>query len=127
MRKMYRLGALCALSTLLVAGCATTEIDRSPQINPVPGDARPELSDLPVMLEQDAELVVFGLSCPLCASNLETQFRRIPGIAGHRMDLDTGIIHVQVRQGGFVPAASVKRAVEDAGFSLQAIRLAEAQ
>jgi copper chaperone CopZ len=118
--------ALLGLSILLAAGCATSDIEREPQINPVPRGTSSELSELPPILEQDAELVVFGLSCPLCASNLETQFRRIPGIAGHRMDLDTGVIHLQVRQGGCVPTGSVKRAVEDAGFTLQSIRLAEA-
>ncbi len=127
MKKSIQWKALCGLVLFVMAGCVTTETERSPQINPVPGDGNPELTELPVMLERDAELVVFGLSCPLCASNLETQFRRIPGIAGHRTDLESGIIHVQVRQGGFVQTSALRRAVTDAGFTLQEIRLKEAQ
>ncbi|MCC5846032.1 MAG: heavy-metal-associated domain-containing protein [Verrucomicrobia bacterium] len=117
--------ALCGLSLLAAVSCVTTDAERVPQINPVPGEGSPEVMDLPVMLEQDAELVVFGLSCPLCASNLETQFRRIPGVAGHQTDLDSGIIHVQVRQGAFVQTEALRRAVADAGFTLREIRLKE--
>lgn len=109
-----------------LAGCATTEAESQPQLYPLSGEAPPEVGGFPVMLQQDVELIVFGLSCPLCASNLESQFRRIPGITGHRIDLDSGVIHIQVRQGGFVSTPSLRRAVSDAGFTLQEIRLAEA-
>ena len=135
MKKSNALTALFGLSLMIVAaGCVTTEQEREPRINPVP---RPEaeseaeeaegLSELPVMLEQDVELVVFGLSCPLCASNLDNQLRRIPGVAGQQVDLESGIIQVQVRSGGFVQTESLRRAVADAGFTLQDIRMKEAQ
>ncbi len=117
--------ALCGLSLFAAVSCVTTETERLAQINPVPGEGSPAVMDVPVMLEQDAELLVFGLSCPLCASNLATQFRRIPGVAGHRVDLDSGIIHVQVRQGAFVQTEALRRAVTDAGFTLREIRLKE--
>lgn len=126
MKKTIKRTALCGLWMLGMAGCATPEAEAQPQRDPRSGEAPPEVGGFPVMLQQDVELVVFGLSCPLCASNLESQFRRIPGVAGQRMDLDSGVIHVQVRQGGFVPVASLRRAVSDAGFTLQEIRLVEA-
>lgn len=108
--------ALCGLSILVLSGCATPQ----PGTNTVP-----ETPELPLMLRQDAELVVFGLSCPLCASNLESQLRTIPGVAGHQIDLASGIVTINVRQGGFVPTSALRNAVTDAGFTLQDIRLKE--
>lgn len=127
MKKSNALMALCGLSLLVAASCVTTEKERDPRVNPVPGSEAKGLTELPVMLEQDVELVVFGLSCPLCATNLDNQLRRISGVAGHQVDLESGIIQVQVRSGGFVQTASLRKAVTDAGFTLQDIRFKEAQ
>lgn len=127
MKKSIEGTVLCGLLFLSVVGCATTESGVSAGTNSEAASAPAEVSLEPVILEGDAELVVFGLSCPLCASNLGSQLRNIPGVAGHQIDLETGIVQVQVRRGAFVQSAALRAAVKDAGFTLQEIRLKEGQ
>jgi copper chaperone CopZ len=95
----------------VAAGCATTEIS--------PGTPRHVAADL--ASARDVVLTVHGLSCPLCANNLDGQLRRIDGVDEATIDLKTGAVSVRLGEDHSVSAGDLARAVEDAGFTLKAI------
>ena len=99
---------LCVLS-LIVVGCATT-----PQSS----------NDTPDQILTGVKgitLTVYGMSCPLCANNLDGQLMRIDGIESADIDLDTGAITVLFDGDIEITERQIARAVENAGFSLRNI------
>lgn len=91
------------LFALLLAACATptqTTYDTTP-------------------LTGELQLLVYGLSCPLCASNLYDELNAIPGVSNSWGNLDTGEVHVEVESGKSVSEQQLHRAVSDAGFTLK--------
>jgi copper chaperone CopZ len=74
------------------------------------------------LLSGEVVLTVYGLSCPLCASNLDQQLSRIPGVVELYPDLDTGAIRVTLADGHQVSVSTFARAIQDGGFTLQSAR-----
>ncbi len=109
--KFIQTTALLAAFALLTS-CATTPKTSSDSLEPetVSGEVR---------------LTVFGLSCPLCASNLTDALNRVDGVTESWGNLDTGMIHLLVAEGREIPSSALRRAVQDAGFTLQSIHRAE--
>lgn len=103
--------ALCA-ALFWAAGCATPS-------------ALHEADGGNEVVTHRAEITAHGLSCPLCASNLDDQMARVPGVKSSRIDFETGVLHVEVEAGAEVPRASLLRAVRDAGFTPRDFRLVE--
>ena len=68
------------------------------------------------------DLVVRGMSCPKCISNVDLQLKRIDGVANPKVDMKHGVVSVTVREGASPSRAEVARAIEDAGFTLVEIR-----
>lgn len=65
-----------------------------------------------------AVLYVNGLGCPQCASNVDVQLLRLPGVNKANVDLSTGQVHLTF-QGEKRPSPKrLNDAVEDAGFTL---------
>lgn len=95
----------------LVTGCATTEPG-----HPVPGSSGVDLTSC-----RNVVLTVHGLSCPLCANNLDGQLRRIKGVEEARIDLKTGAVSVRLGQGHSVSPNDLAAAVKNAGFTLKKI------
>ncbi len=58
-----------------------------------------------------------GLSCPLCAHNLEAQLKRVPGVARVTIDLSLGRAGVWFAAGREPTSAQLRKAVEDSGFT----------
>ena len=75
-------------------------------------------------LDGASEVVVAaqGLSCPLCASNLDAQLNRIEGVDGASVDLATGEATVRLDKKHAVTALQLRKAVEDAGFTFHGVR-----
>ena len=90
---------------LLVASCATTSLS---QFAPTP-------------VTGETVLLVHGLSCPLCASNLYDELNAVPGVENSWGDLDSGLIHVEVSPQQTVTERQLGQAVLDAGFTLKSI------
>lgn len=65
-----------------------------------------------------ATLWVNGLGCPLCASNIDLQLKRLRGVTSVNVDLSVGKVEVGVGPGGGPSPAQFAHAVEDAGFTL---------
>ena len=105
---MRMLPILVALA-LISIGCATTPTSSG---------------DLPDRVFADVAgitLTVHGLSCPLCANNLDGQLMRIDGVESADIDLDTGAITVIFGEAAEVTQGQIARAVRDAGFTLREI------
>lgn len=67
-------------------------------------------------------LYVNGLSCPLCATNIDLQLMRVRGVTATSVDLSTGKIIIDT-PGGTKPSPNMlNRAVTDAGATLVRIQ-----
>ncbi len=104
-------GSVAALGMLFVvgmgAGCATL------------GDGAADASE--TWIQDQAEMVVYGLSCPLCATNLDGQLERIEGVQRAEIDLDSGRVTVTLAPDAQVSSTTLRQAVADAGFTVQSI------
>lgn len=62
------------------------------------------------------EARVNGLSCPLCAESLNSVMRRVEGVESVKLDLDKGIVLINVGKARPTRRA-VAQAIDDAGFT----------
>lgn len=67
-------------------------------------------------------LVVHGMSCPKCISNVEVQLTRITGITHPIVDMKNGFVRVEVEGGSAPTKDSIANAIADSGFTLVEIR-----
>ena len=101
---------LCA-SLLTLVGCASTA--KSPD-EPTAAERR----DAP-----GVTLVVKGMSCPLCAQNVDKQLMALRGVASAEIDLGEGRIDVWFDAVGDPPTeAQLRQAIVDSGYTLAEIR-----
>ena len=70
----------------------------------------------------DATLVVQGLSCPLCAHNLDKLLLKVDGVQSAVVNLADGTVLVGFDSARPPEAAALAKAVADAGFTLITIR-----
>lgn len=77
----------------------------------------------PLSEVQRVVLTVHGLSCPLCAHNLDGQLLKIKGVEKATIDLDTGTVDVRMKKGHAVTRKAIEKAVDDSGFSLKKIEV----
>lgn len=83
-------------------------------------EARALSSELP--LEGDrATLLVQGLSCPLCATNIDKMLAREPGVDGVRVDLSTGRVQIGLKGASRPSPSRLGEVVDKAGFTLVGI------
>ncbi|MDI9402574.1 MAG: heavy-metal-associated domain-containing protein [Limnohabitans sp.] len=118
--------SLVTFMALCAAGCAstvsTTSTDRiSSDIN-LQSAQLGAVHDAQTLAPGRYALVVFGMSCPKCISNVDLQLGRIDGIANPKVDMKHGIVTIDV-DGPVAPSReAVFRAILDAGFTLREIR-----
>lgn len=105
-----RTGAAVSLAFVLALGACRTVPPRSAD-GPVPDDG-PAVT-----------LWVKGMSCPLCASNVEKQLLRVSGVTRVRIDLGSGAVRVALRPGANPSEAELRAAVRASGFTLDRIDL----
>ena len=67
-------------------------------------------------------LVVHGMSCPKCISNVELQLTRISGITHPVVDMKNGFVRVEVAGGTAPTKDAIANAIADSGFTLVEIR-----
>ncbi|MFN4242762.1 MAG: heavy-metal-associated domain-containing protein [Tepidisphaerales bacterium] len=67
-------------------------------------------------------LDVHGLSCPLCANNLDRELLRLPGVEAVRVDLGSGRVEVTYGAGATADRAAIAEAVRRSGFTLAGFR-----
>jgi copper chaperone CopZ len=111
--KRALLGALCGC--LLLAACQNGQ--RNGEMN---GDAGQAAYSAERWEHDSAVLWVRGLSCPLCAHNIDQQLKRVPGVLTVNVDLGTGKV-VTTFEKNRPSAAELAAAVDAAGFTLARI------
>lgn len=119
--RTIRVLALSAPALVLVAGCASTsESSTAASTHAAPEGTASELKPI----EADgATLVVKGLSCPLCATNVDKQLLAVPGVSGVDVDLGSGEVKLAFSALGQHPSrADLRRAIVDSGYTLVEIR-----
>lgn len=102
-----------ALVTSFVAGCSSS--------SPVPTTAPVGFDADAVIDASSATLAVQGMSCPLCANNIDRSLLKVPGVTSAKIDLGAGTVRVTLAPGSRVRHADLHKAVEDAGYALQRI------
>ena len=68
--------------------------------------------------ELTATLHVRGLSCPLCANNVEKQLHRVAGIRSVSVNLGTGEVRARLEPSHPPTREQLRRAIEKSGFTL---------
>lgn len=69
-----------------------------------------------------AVLLVDGLGCPMCATNVDRQFRNMAGVLSSSVDLEAGEVTVMLTGQPRVTRGQLASAVYDAGFTVRGVR-----
>ena len=75
-----------------------------------------------VLTGPTAVLEVHGLSCPLCANNLDKELLRLPGVESVAVDIGTGRVRLELAAGAEVRRGALEQAVRRSGFTLMSVR-----
>ncbi len=77
-------------------------------------------SETPIASDH-AVVMATGLSCPLCANNINSTLKKVPGVTTVNIDLEKGAIHIGLTGGVRPSKARLARAVTDAGFTVVSV------
>lgn len=111
-----RVAATLLVTTLSMSlGCASTQQS---------GDAANlgAVYSAPTLPAGRYALVVFGMSCPKCISNVDLQLGKITGVAHPKVDMKHGIVTIDVPGPTEPSRDAIFQAILDAGFTLREIR-----
>jgi copper chaperone CopZ len=97
---------------IIATGCATTDQTV----------AKSQASGVNLTTQREVVLTAYGLSCPLCANNLDAQLAKVGGVEDASIDLSTGTVVVRLQEGHSVTHEQLAGAVDDAGFTLKDIQ-----
>ena len=123
---MFRsvLFATIALSLLFLTfpGCQTSNGDplHTSSIEPEDSVSHAENQVATAAVEDltPVQLTVYGMSCPLCASNVDKQLLRVDGVKAVDVDMSNGLVTVMVSRSNPPSAQSLAKAVSESGFTL---------
>jgi len=115
------LASVILASALLTLGaCATTSERSSAPAAPTSRDASIDLASKAPLTSDRVTLHVNGLSCPLCASNVDRQIGTLPGVVSADVNFEKGTIDLSLVEPRPSPM-TLERAVDRAGFTLVSI------
>lgn len=116
-RMIIGLAPLAALSFAL-AGCAGSP-SATPSATPASEPVAAADTSTPTGLVKDDQvtMLVTGLSCPFCATNLERGFTKLPGVEDVAIDLGTGQAKVLLIGKERPTYGQLQQAVKDSGFT----------
>ncbi|MEM7680582.1 MAG: heavy metal-associated domain-containing protein [Planctomycetota bacterium] len=102
-------------------GPMAVEFSSAPFEVPIGVSARAEMTGLSV-----GAIEATGMSCPLCATNIDSVLMRHPGVGDVVVDLGAGRVYVGLVPGAEWPSAEqLADAVRDAGFTPVKVSLPE--
>lgn len=104
--------SLLGLSAVGLVGCGSTQT-RESQVSAVSLGSSDGASG--------AKMRVDGLGCPMCAESISILMDNVDGVTESRVDLSSGIVHVELDQTAEVAAVDLRRAIEDGGFTFRSI------
>lgn len=108
------IGLGLGMAALALAGCAGGRATGSQS-------GGSELAE--VLNSPTATLVVHGMSCPLCANNVDKQLLDVPGVSDVSVDMGTGEAKVWFKPGARVTRQRLADAVDKSGFTLAEVRV----
>ncbi len=65
------------------------------------------------------ELRVDGLACPYCAYGIEKMLKKTDGVETIDIDINNGVVRVNVAEGMTLTEAQMAKLINDAGFTLR--------
>lgn len=108
-----RLTIIFCAGALALSGCATSSSTPSPESD----DNAVEHAETP-----GATLMVKGMSCPNCATNIDKQLVALEGVTSARVDLGSGEVVVSFSAFAEPPSDDdLRRAIVDSGYTLDSI------
>ena len=103
------------LAIVALAGCESSD-GESMQTSADAGDLM--TADAPSTAGDTIVMTVHGMSCPLCATNVDKQLLRVRGVHSVEVDLSTGAVTMLVSEVSPPTDAQLMRAVEESGFTV---------
>lgn len=103
-----------AIACVGLIACETTPVATKPG----PSSATSNAADTGVVPGRGVRVIAAGLSCPLCAHNIDKSMRQLPGVADARVNLDSGAVDVTLDGSTPVTYEQLARIVRDNGFTL---------
>lgn len=67
------------------------------------------------------QMKVLGLSCPFCAYGVEQKVKKLDGVEGLNVELESGIATITLAEGADISNETLRQTVDEAGFEAAAI------
>jgi len=104
------------------ATASTAEVGDAAPITTASATAQTaEVGDAAPITTGSATLWVHGMSCPLCATNIDKQLSKVPGVKNVSVDLGSGRVVVDLKDQPKPSRAALSKAIRDSGFTLTRI------
>lgn len=119
-----------AIAALTLAACESTQTKSAMHGDTAHGHdvaAPPMDMSKRDKIQPDVTLIAHGMSCPLCATNLDKQMLKIEGVNEVFVDLSTGEIIVDVDEQNRPSNETLADAVRESGFTLVSVQSNEAK
>jgi copper chaperone CopZ len=114
--------ALCSVSILFLTACAQPQKGASDDgdgvVHAATASERVAATSREPIRADHVTLYVNGLSCPLCATNVDRQLERLPGVGNVNVDFSSGEITLTLSGERRPSPHQIGEAVADAGFTL---------
>ena len=103
------------LAIAALSGCATTDNANTAEVAEARADATP-------VATSQVLLTIHGMSCPLCANNVDNSLLAVPGVTDVKVDMSTGVATVTLDGVTPVTRQQLASAVDRSGFTLASFR-----
>lgn len=125
---MRPITAALMFTSSLLAGCQSLRPAEDASAR-TPGGATPgaqresRSAAAPASERPTARLFVKGLACPLCATNIDKQLLRVPGVRAVSVNLGTGEVLAELEPGHLPTREQLARAIMLGGLTLDRIEM----
>ncbi|HEC26429.1 MAG TPA: copper chaperone [Gammaproteobacteria bacterium] len=68
------------------------------------------------------EMRVDGLACPFCAYGIEKKLKAVDGVSDIKVDLNKGLVSVNMAEGKELSEEQMKKLFKDAGFTYRSMK-----
>lgn len=69
------------------------------------------------------EMRVDGLACPFCAYGIEKKLKALEGVENIHVDLDKGLVSVDVKEGKKLTEEQMRQLFTDSGFTYRSMKV----
>jgi copper chaperone CopZ len=113
---------LLAMTLMLIAGCGSRPVATSavPATQPT---RTASINDQPIKASI-ATLVVHGMGCPQCSTNVDKQLMAVPGVQKVQINLGTGEVDVRLAADHQPTGNQLAAAIKKSGYTLVRIETA---